>query len=226
MEIIDYKKIMDARAPKNWRSLIQISRNDISPRYSSLTDYMDAVLGYVPKLLRGIDQLISRFLLGAVCKVVNGHYGTILPKINDKGVVVGGSVVYFSAESGNVLFHEPITSNLYHWYCFDYFTDKDVFFGEHLLSGRNIAVVHEEKTALLGKLAYPSLDWIAVGYGSNLTDRMVEKLRGRRAVLFPEDFDNEYWSEHYGNKLCIDTSFIDRDINRYLIDTILLRNGP
>ena len=41
-----------------------------------------------------------------------------------------------------------------------------------------------------------------------------------------EDFDLEYWSEHYGNKLCIDTSFIDRDINRYLIDTILQRNGP
>ena len=203
MEIIDYKKIMDTRAPESQRRLVEISREDISPHYSSLTDFMDAALGYEPKLLRCIDRLISHFLLGAVCKVVNGHYGTVLPKINGKGSVVGGSVVYFSAESGNVLFHEPITGNLYRWYCFDYFTDDDVFFGEHLLSGRNIAVVHEEKTAL-----------------------MFEKLRGRRAVLFPEDFDLEYWSEHYGSKLSIDASFIDRDINRYLIDTILQHKGP
>ena len=55
---------------------------------------------------------------------------------------------------------------------------------------------------------------------------MFEKLRGRRAVLFPEDFDLEYWSEHYGSKLSIDASFIDRDINRYLIDTILQHKGP
>ena len=226
MEIIDYKKIMDTRAPESQRRLVEISREDISPHYSSLTDFMDAALGYEPKLLRCIDRLISHFLLGAVCKVVNGHYGTVLPKINGKGSVVGGAVVYFSAESGNVLFHEPITGNLYRWYCFDYFTDDDVFFGEHLLSGRNIAVVHEEKTALLGKLAYPSLDWLAVGYGSNLTDKMFEKLRGRRTVLFPEDFDLEYWSEHYGSKLSIDASFIDRDINRYLIDTILQHKGP
>ena len=140
MEIIDYKKIMDTRAPESQRRLVEISREDISPHYSSLTDFMDAALGYEPNLLRHIDRLISHFLLGAVCKVVNGHYGTVLPKINGKGAVVGGSVVYFSAESGNVLFHEPITGNLYRWYCFDYFTDDDVFFGEHLLSGRNIAV--------------------------------------------------------------------------------------
>jgi len=226
MENINYRKIMDARAPESERLPIEIPREDISPRYSSLTDFMDAVLGYAPKFLRCIDLLVSRFLLGAVSKTVDGHYGTVLPRINGKGMVVGGSVIYFGAESGKVLFHEPITSNLYRWYGFDYFTDNDVFFGEHLLSGRNIAVVQEEKTALFGKLAYPSLDWLAVGYGSNLSERMAGKLRGRRAVLFPEDFNLEYWSGHYGGKLSIDTSFTDKDINRYLIDTILQRNGP
>ena len=78
MEIIDYKKIMDTRAPESQRRLVEISREDISPHYSSLTDFMDAALGYEPKLLRCIDRLRGRLsgdrLFISVRKVVMSSF--------------------------------------------------------------------------------------------------------------------------------------------------------
>jgi hypothetical protein len=79
---------------------------------------------------------------------------------------------------------------------------------------------------MLGTLAYPNIDWLAVGVGNNLTDEMMKKLIGRQVILFPDDFSYEFWSEHFGSKFKVDGSFTQRDINQYLIDFIHSQQVP
>ena len=150
MDDKELKQILSTKAPAYQRSLIEIPKDSFVPHYSSLTDYLDRVVGYEAKMLSKVDQLIIRYRLGAVMKIEGGHYGTVLPRINRKGMVVGGNVIYFNAKAGTVFYKETLINNLYSWYAFDYYVDPDVFFGEHLYLGRRIAVVQEEKTALLG----------------------------------------------------------------------------
>lgn len=222
----ELKCIMATKAPAYERMLIEISKTDIGLHYSSLTDYLDKLVNYDVSMMRKIDELIARFHMGAVNKTINGHYGSVLPRINERGMVVGGEVIYFDVDNGSTLRKDPITDDLYSWFCFDYYTDREVFFGEYLLSGKPIAVVMEEKTALLGSLAEPSLDWIAVGNTYLLTDRMMDRLRGKRVILFPDGMACDYWNEHFGARFKVDNGFTQRDINEYLIDRIKCRGSP
>ena len=226
MENQDLKKISAAKAAPNDQMVIDIPKLDIGFHCSSLTDYLDKAVDYNPKMLSAIDDLIIRFHLGAVIKLVNGHHGTVLPRISRNNKVVGGSVLYFDTGSGAVLRREALVEHLYSWYCFDYYTDDEVFFGEHLLSNKPVAIVQEEKTALLGTLAEPSIDWLAVGEGCNLTDGMMTRLEGRRVVLFPDDMNYDYWMEKFKGRFKVDNGFIQHDINNYLIDKIKCRGSP
>ena len=222
----ELKQILATKAPAYQRSFIEIPRGDVVPHYSSLTDYLDKVVGYETKKLGIIDQLVMRYRLGAVRRLMGGHYGTILPRINHKGMIVGGNVIYYSTEDGTMLYKDALIDYLYPWYAFDYYVDSNVFYGEHLYRGKQTAIVQEEKTAMLGMLAYPNIDWLAVGVGNNLTDGMMKKLMGRQVILFPDDFCYEFWSEHFGRKFKVDDSFTHRDINQYLIDFIHSQQVP
>ena len=141
-------------------------------------------------------------------------------------MIVGGNVIYYNAEDGTMLQKDELVAHLYSWYAFDYYTDPNVFFGEHQCRGRQTAIVQEEKTAMIGALAYPGIDWLAVGVGNNLTDAMMRKFMGRQVILFPDDFCFDYWSEHFGSKFKVDDSFTHQDINQYLIDFIHNRQVP
>ena len=226
MDDKELKQILATKAPAYQRSFIEIPRDSVVPRHSSLSDYMDKLVNYDAKMLNRIDDLVMRYRLGATDVVMEEHYGTILPRINQKGMIVGGSVIYYNTEDGAMLQKDELINHLYSWYAFDYFTDPNVFFGEHLWLGRQTIIVQEEKTALLGTLAHPDFDWLAVGVGNNLTDAMMKKFMGRQVILFPDDFSYEYWSEHFGSKFKVDDSFTHRDINQYLIDVIHKQHVP
>ena len=209
MDEKELKQILATKAPAYQRSLIEIPKDSFVTWHSSLTDYLDSVLGDSPKMQNRIDHLVMRYRLGATDEVKGEHYGTVLPRINRK-----------------ILNHDALVNHLYSWYAFDYYVDPNVFFGEHLLYGRQAVVVQEEKTALLGTLAYPDIEWLAVGVGNNLTDEMMKKLIGRQIVLYPDDFCVDFWSEHFGGKFKVDDSFTHCDINQYLIDFIHSRQVP
>ena len=226
MDDKELKQILATKAPVYQRSFIEIPRDSIVPRHSSLSDYMDKVVKYDNRMLNRIDDLVMRYRLGVTDVVMEEHYGTILPRINQKGMIVGGNVVYYNTEDGAMLQKDELIAHLYSWYAFDYFTDPNVFFGEHLWFGRKTVIVQEEKTALLGALAHPDFDWLAVGVGNNLTDAMMRKFMGRQVILFPDDFCFDYWSEHFGSKFKVDDSFTHQDINQYLIDFIHNRQVP
>ena len=84
MDDKELKQILASKAPAYQRSYIEIPREDIVPHYSSLTDYLDKVVRYETKKLGIIDQLVMRYRLGAVRKLMGGHYGTILGEIFEK----------------------------------------------------------------------------------------------------------------------------------------------
>ena len=226
MDEQELKQILAAKAPDYQRSLIEIPIESFVPRYSSLTDYLDSVLGDSPEMLNRIDHLVMRYRLGATNEVKGEHYGTVLPRINRKRMIVGGNVIHFKVDDGSILNHDTLVNQLYSWYAFDYYVDPNVFFGEHLLYGRQAVVVQEEKTALLGTLAHPDIDWLAVGVGNNLTDEMMKKLVGRQIVLYPDDFCIDFWLEHFGSKFKVDGTFTHQDINQYLIDFIHSQQVP
>lgn len=220
MTTIDFEKIKASRLPAYRRQLIRIPNDIIGCHYSSLTDYLDNLVGYNREGMKKIDSLIERYHLGAVSKLMNGHFGTVLPCINRKNDIVGGSVIYFDTINGKQLQKDPLTEHLYQWYCFDYYVDGDIFFGEHLLSCKPVAIVQEEKTVLLGALAMKDIDWLAIGLGNNLTDMMVKKMLGRQVILFPDDMSFDYYDNHFGSIIKVDKSFIETDINDYLADII------
>ena len=226
MDDKELKQILATKAPAYERSFIEIPKDSFVLRHSSLTDYLDKAVKGDKKMLNRIDNLVMRYRLGAVDKTMNEHFGTVLPRINQKGMIVGGSVIYYNTEDGAMLQKDELVDHLYPWYAFDYYTEPNVFFGEHLCHRRQIVIVPEEKTALLGALAHPNFDWLAVGVGNNLTDTMMKKFAGRLVILFPDDFSYEYWSEHFGSKFKVDDCFTHRDINQYLIDVIHKQHVP
>ncbi|MBQ8968611.1 MAG: hypothetical protein IJV44_05140 [Prevotella sp.] len=226
MDDKELKQILATKAPACERSFIEIPREDVVPRLSSLADYLDKVVRYDTKMMNRIDDLVMRYRTGAAYKTMNEHFGTVLPRINQKGMIVGGNVIYYNTDDGTMLQKDGLVDHLYSWYAFDYYTDPNVFFGEHLCRGRQTAIVQEEKTAMLGALAYPEIDWLAVGVGNNLTDEMMKKFIGRQVILFPDDFCFDFWSEHFGSKFKVDDSFTRRDINQYLVDYIHSQQVP
>lgn len=222
----DFKKIAATKADKRRRSLIEIPIQNIGCHYSSLTDHLDNIVGYNPKMMKEIDGIVQKFHLGAVTKRVDGHQGTVLPRITRHGKVLGGCVSYFDVCNGNVIYSDKLIDHLYPWYGFDYYEDMEVFFGEHTLSGKPVAVVSEEKTAVLGTLAGYSIDWLAVGWECNLTTRMMDKLYGRKVVLFPDSMSYDNWKERFGSKFTVSNLFDKTDINNYLVDVIKGRSDP
>ena len=226
MEENELKQILATKAPTYQRSLIEIPKESFAPHHSSLTDYLDSVLGDSREMQNRIDNLVMRYRLGAVDKTKNEHFGTILPRINKKGMIVGGSVIYYNTDGGTIIEKDSLVAHLYSWYAFDYYVDPDVFFGEHLFRNGKTVIVQEEKTALLGSLAFPNTDWLAVGIGNNLTEGMMKKLMGRQVVLYPDDFCHDFWAEHFGGRFKVDDSFTQRDINQYLIDFIHNQQVP
>lgn len=118
-----------------------------------------------------------------------------------------------------------LSDHLYQWYCYDYYDDQDVLFGEHTLSFKPVAIVQEEKTALLGALADYPVDWLAIGHGRKLTKKMIDKLYGRQVILFPDSSIDQEWEILFGAYVKVDKSFVKNDINEYLIDRIKKKGG-
>ena len=98
MDDKELKQILATKAPAYQRSLIEIPKDCFAPHHSSLTDYLDSVLGDSREMQNKIDNLVMRYRLGAVDKTKNEHFGTILPRINKKGMIVGGSVIYYNTD--------------------------------------------------------------------------------------------------------------------------------
>ena len=67
--------------------------------------------------------------------------------------------------------------------------DNDCLFGEHLLrrySSQTVALVESPKNALMGAMVQPKYVWVATGSKAMLKRSLLECLRGRRVLVFPD----------------------------------------
>lgn len=200
------------------RTSIPIPLEQIAFHYSSLTDYIDAALDYDREGMNMVDSIIQSLHLGVVGVIEQEHYGTILPVIDRNGVCVGGSVQFVDVHDGHIIRQDSLTEYLDKQR--EYHINPDVLFGENLLSGRQVAIVREERTAILGMMAEKSIDWLAVGHGRALTKAMADRLRGRRIVMFPDETDYGHWQALSDFRFIISDTFIRNDIDTYLIERI------
>ena len=116
MDDKELKQILTTKAPAYQRSLIEIPKDSFVPHLSSLTDYLDSVLGDSREMQNRIDNLVMRYRLGAVDETKNEHFGTVLPRINKKGMIVGGSVIYYNTDDGTIIEKDCLIDHLYSWY--------------------------------------------------------------------------------------------------------------
>ena len=61
----DFKSILATKAPREKRGIKEIQSEDIGLHYSSVTDYLDAIVGYDKGMMSAIDRLIECYHLGA-----------------------------------------------------------------------------------------------------------------------------------------------------------------
>ncbi|MBR1520989.1 MAG: hypothetical protein IJ635_07100 [Bacteroidaceae bacterium] len=76
--------------------------------------------------------------------------------------------------------------------------DNDCLFGEHLLRRyprTTVALVESPKNALVGAAVQPEYLWIATGSKSMLKRPLMERLRGRQVVVFPDRDAIAEWTE-------------------------------
>ncbi len=131
---------------------------------------------------------------------------TVFPTITKSGKVCKAKLIKFNTETGKRIKDGYSTSSLE--YCLkkegkiqsEFFTDKEVFFGEHLLSkypDLPIAIVESEKSAVIGSICdgvFPEMVWLACGSGDWLkTERLLRLGRNRTIWLFPDADTNGRW---------------------------------
>lgn len=70
------------------------------------------------------------------------------------------------------------------------------FFGEHTLNGSEniVAIVEAPKTAVILKEFFPNIDWIATAGETQIKNKKLDVLKGKRVVLFP-DAHTTLWNE-------------------------------
>ena len=75
---------------------------------------------------------------------------------------------------------------------------NNCLFGEHLIlqyTSATIALVESPKNALFGALAMPEMVWIATGNKTNLNRQVLEPLRGRDVIVFPDRDAIPLWTD-------------------------------
>jgi len=144
---------------------------------NNLTRYLVSVFG--DDIAR---ELIARYCIGTSKRWPGS---TVFWYITEHGNIIDGKVMLYNAASGKrtdnlTWVHKLIKTekpDLRRW-----------MFGEHLLTDKTkpVAIVESEKTAIIASAYLPQFIWLAVGGLAGLNADRIDKLRGRRVVLFPD----------------------------------------
>lgn len=140
-------------------------------------------------------ELIRRYHIGT-----SKHWpgSTVFWQIDRKGKIRSGKIMLYNPGTGKRV-KEPFNHVTWVHKALKLpdFRLKQCLFGEHLLNdtGRKIAIVESEKTAILASVYIPSLIWLACGSLTGLTSKKCEALEGRTVtvILFPDLGAFEKW---------------------------------
>jgi hypothetical protein len=140
--------------------------------------------------------------------LVGTHLGfTVFPTISRRGKLCKAKLVKFDAHTGKRLKGKGSISSLEHFLKRNgdipdgFETDKEVFFGEHLLGrchGRTVAIVEAEKTALVASIhggIVPNAIWLATGSKHWLKYSRLRRIpAGTPIIVYPDADAYQDWS--------------------------------
>ena len=152
-----------------------------------------------------VEWLAEEYRLG--CYSMNGldDY-TVFPSIDICGRVCNLKVQHYETDPASPRFGH-CTPNSTYWlasiwrkegrFPADAQFRSACLFGEHLLPrypSATVALVESPKNALFGALAFPRLTWVATGNKSGLKREVLEPLRGRDVIVFPDRDAIDEWT--------------------------------
>ena len=153
-----------------------------------------------------VEWLCHEYLIG--CYTMNGHDDcTVFPNIDLHGRVCNLKVQHYNTDPRSVRFAHSDKGACY-WlgkiWAREGRLPKDAefraecLFGEHLLPrypDSGVALVESPKNALFGAIAFPQLTWVAAGNKHMLKRQVLEPLRGRDVMVFPDCDAVEEWTQ-------------------------------
>ena len=173
-----------------------------TPRNANFIKFLDYKYGEAET-----NKVITKYQLGAYKSDV------VFWQIDTSNRVRTGKIMKYDPTTGKRVKGAPPTNIIWahkHFYK-EGFIYVQCLFGENLIYGNNhtIAVVESEKTAIISSLYYPDKLWVATGGISNL--KLIEALKGRNVILYPDTGCYEIWRDKaylYRNKMNISISTI------------------
>ena len=173
-----------------------------TPRNANFIKFLDYEYGEAET-----NKVISKYQLGAYKSDV------VFWQIDTSNRVRTGKIMKYDPTTGKRLKGAPPTNIIWahkHFYK-EGFIYVQCLFGENLIYGNNhtIAVVESEKTAIISSLYYPDKIWVATGGIGNF--KLIEALKGRNVILYPDTGCYEIWRDKaylYRNKMNISISTI------------------
>jgi hypothetical protein len=178
-----------------------------TPRNTDLIKFLEYKYGEAET-----NKVISKYQLGAVKNDV------VFWQIDTSNRVRTGKIMKYDSNTGKRIKVGPPTNIIWahkHFYK-EGFIYVQCLFGENLIYGNNhtIAVVESEKTAIISSLYYPDKIWVATGGIGNF--KLIEALKGRNVILYPDTGCYEIWR---------DKAYLYRNKMNISISTILERNA-
>ena len=157
-----------------------------SPRNASLISFLESKFGEVET-----NKVISKYQLGAV------ESDIVFWQIDTSNRVRTGKIMKYDSHTGKRVKGAPPTNITWahkHFYK-EGFNYVQCLFGENLIYGNShtIAVVESEKTAIISSLFYPDKIWVATGGIGNF--KLIEALKGRKVIVYPDLGCYEKWRD-------------------------------
>lgn len=163
------------------------------------------------------EKLIEKYYIGTS---TYWEGATIFWQIDGEGKIRTGKIMLYNPKTGKRV-KEP--RNYISWMHNELpnYELNQCLFGEHLLkkeSGKPVAIVESEKTAIIASVFMKDYIWLACGGISNLIPERCKALKGRNVVLFPDLGAFDKWeqkanilSEALGNNIQV-SSFLENRV--------------
>lgn len=185
----------------------------VAPKPLPPTDYIpeDMMIRSLKADNHLLTFLINSFGVEAVAGIMDTYYigdgkggRVIYWQIDDAGRVRTGKIMLYNPLTGKRVKDQPGAFDWVHRHVKQPYQLEQCLFGLHLINRTNkpIGVVESEKSAIIASLAIPDCTWVATGGKSNF--RLMEVLKGREVILFPDLGAFDEWSGHankYGFKI-------------------------
>lgn len=147
---------------------------------------------------------------------------TVFWQVDETGNIRGGKVLNYNPISGKrVKDPKPRITWMHSLLKLESFNLTQCLYGLHLVKKRpkaTVCVVESEKTAIYMSMVRPEYIWVSCGSVNGLKAKLLEPLKGRRVVAFPDKGCKDQWEaravdlRNEGHKIKVSRGLEDTDL--------------